>query len=93
MMLEGSNSPCGRGHDAASPVHRHPAATPPLWRVVVHPKVVPQLVGQGHGGTQRVLRVVLGEPGTQILDYHVGGYTIHLVQLVCHLLQWSCCLC
>lgn len=48
-------SPGGRCHDAASTVHRHPAATPPLWRVVVHSKVVPELVGQSYGSTQGVV--------------------------------------
>lgn len=53
------DSPCGGSHDASSTIHRHPAATPALWSVMVHPKVVPELVGQRDSGPQRVVRMVL----------------------------------
>jgi len=72
-----TNSPGRRGHDAASPVHGHPAAAPPLRRVVVHPEVVSQLVGQGHGGAQGVLRVVLGERPTR-----TGGGLIIIIIII-----------
>lgn len=38
------HSPSGGGHDTAPAVQCHPAATPPLWSVMVHAKVVPQLM-------------------------------------------------
>lgn len=57
-----SDSPGGGRHDAAAPLSCHPATAAPLWRVVVHTKVVAELVGQSHGGAQRVLRVVLQAP-------------------------------
>lgn len=52
-------SPCGGGHDAASTINSHPAATAALWGVMVHAKIVSQLMCQSYGCTQRVLRVIL----------------------------------
>lgn len=59
MCVGGGDSPRGGGHDAASAVRRGPAAAAPLRRVVVHPEIVSELVGEGDGGAQRVVRVVL----------------------------------
>lgn len=53
------DSPRGGSHDAASAVHRHPAAATPLRGVVVHPEVVSELVGQSDRGTQWVVRMIL----------------------------------
>lgn len=50
--------PSGGGHDAASTIDGHPAATAALWGVVVHAKIVSQFVCQSHGCAQRVLRVI-----------------------------------
>lgn len=56
---ETRGSPGGRSHDATAALRRHPAAAPPLGRVVVHAEVVAQLVGQRDGGTQGVVRMIL----------------------------------
>lgn len=50
-----SDLPRRGSHDAASPIHGHPAATPPLWGVVVHPKVVSEFVGQSDRGPYGVV--------------------------------------
>lgn len=36
--------PCGGGHDAASAINGHPAAAAALWGVMVHAKIVTQLM-------------------------------------------------
>lgn len=54
----GKRVPGGGGHDAAATVHCHPAATASLRSVMVHPKIVSELVGQSDGCTERVIRMV-----------------------------------
>lgn len=50
-----SDSPSRGRHDAAAAICGDPAAAAPLRRVVVHPEIVPQLVGQGDCSPQRVV--------------------------------------
>lgn len=52
-------SPRRGSHDATASVHGHPAAATALRGVVIHAKIVSQLVCQRHSCTQRVLRVIL----------------------------------
>lgn len=52
-------SPRWGSHDATSSVHGHPAAASALWSVVIHAKIVSQLMCQRHSCTKRVLRVIL----------------------------------
>lgn len=59
MKRISGTSPRRRGHDAAAAISGHPAAAAALRGVVVHPKVVSELVGQSHRRPQRVLRVIL----------------------------------
>lgn len=60
IYLAGTHSPSGGRHDAAAVVGRHPTTAAPLRRVVIHAKVVSELVGQGDRRSQGVVRVVLG---------------------------------
>lgn len=51
--------PRWRSHDATASVHGHPAATAAFRGVVIHAKIVSQLVCQSHSCTQRVLGMIL----------------------------------
>lgn len=62
------DSPGGGSHDAASAIHRHPAAATPFRRVVVHSKVVSELVGQRDCSAQGVVRMVLQRKDRSIMQ-------------------------
>lgn len=60
-----TDSPSWRSHDAAPSVRCHPAPTSPLWCVMVHSKVVSQLMSQSNCSSKGVIRVVLRGGGRQ----------------------------